>query len=75
MGVLVAFIWGYLVGLVWGPLGVAPEWAQGVNVFGGYVITTIFVGPLLIQMLLRKSFSGFRIQIARLSIDDSRIKS
>ena len=65
MGLAVAFAWGYFVGFVWEPLGISPAWAQRINVFGGYILSVILVGPLLIQMLLRKCFNGFRIELVR----------
>lgn len=65
MGLAVAFIWDYLLGVVWQPLGIPLEWAQRMNVFGGYVISVILVGPLLINMLVRKQFNGFRMEFIR----------
>jgi hypothetical protein len=65
MGLAVAFMWGHLVGLVWGPLGMSVELAQGINVFGGYAFSVIVIGPLLVQMLLRKQFKGFRLEFVR----------
>jgi hypothetical protein len=65
MGLAFAFIWGQLVGMAWETLGLSPQWGQGVNQFGGYVFSVVFVGPLLIQMLLRKRFSGFRVEFMR----------
>ena len=65
VGLAFAFIWGRLVGLAWETLELSPDWGQGVTLFGGYVFSVVFVGPLLIQMILRKRFSGFRVEFVR----------
>lgn len=65
MGLAIAFIWGRFVGLVWEPLGISPEWAQRINVLGGYAFSVILVGPLLVWMLMRKRFKGFWLELIR----------
>lgn len=65
MGLAVAFVWGQAVGLIWQPLGIPLEWAQGINVLGSYAISVILVGPLLVWMLRRKRFKGFRLDLIR----------
>lgn len=63
MGLAIAFILGQVVAFVGPHLGLSAEWAERINVFGGYLLSIIFVGPLLIQMMLRKRFKGFIMQI------------
>ena len=65
IGLAFAFIWGRVVGMAWEILGLSPQWGQATNQIGGYVFSAVLVGPLLIQMLLRKRFGGFRVEFVR----------
>jgi len=51
--------------MAWEISGLPPQWGQGVNMYGGYVFSVVLIGPLLIQMILRKSFCGFRVAFVR----------
>ena len=64
MTIPIAYIWGNLVWALLEPL-LSPEWVRGINAFGGYVFSLVLVGPLLIQMLLRKRFQGLRVELVR----------
>ena len=65
IGVTFAFIWRQLVGMAWEISALSPQRAQAANQIGGYVFNVVLIGPLSIQMILRKSFCGFRVAFVR----------
>jgi hypothetical protein len=65
MGVALSLIWGFLVLLAWRWIDAPPNVIRLISGVGSYVLSVLIIGPLLVFMLLRKSFNGFRFDIVR----------
>ena len=65
MGVALSLTWGYLVLLAWRWFDVSSVVIRLISGVGSYVLSVLIIGPLLVFMLLRKSFNGFRFDFVR----------
>jgi hypothetical protein len=65
MGVAISLTWGYLVLFAWRWFDTSSEVIRLISGVGSYILSVLIVGPLLVFMLLRKSFNGFRFDFVR----------
>lgn len=65
IGTGIGLLFGAIEGLAEGYFDFSEEWGRAIITIGSFLIGIFFIGPLLIQMLLRKHFKGFRIELVR----------
>ncbi|MGH7773155.1 MAG: hypothetical protein ACREQA_13090 [Candidatus Binatia bacterium] len=65
MGAVITLVLGIVVAFIRDLWGLSHESTRGINVLGGYFLSIIVVGPLLIQMMLHNRFRGFGLEITR----------
>lgn len=62
----IGFVFGFVVGFVLGIAGLMG-WIMPLSLIGGAVLGVFYSTPLIVRMMLKKRFSGFRVQIVRAS--------
>ena len=65
IGSVVGFVFGAIEAFAESNFGLSEEWGRAIITVGSFLIAAIFIGPLLVQMMMRKHFDGIRLQIAR----------
>lgn len=65
MGTGIGLLFGAVEGLVERYFEFSGEWGVAIITIGSFLIGIFFIGPLVIQMLLRKHFKGFRMEFIR----------
>ena len=65
IGSIVGFVFGAIAAFVERNLGISEEGGRAIIAIGSFLISIVFVGPLLVRMMMRKRFKGFMFEIAR----------
>ena len=65
IGAVIGSLFGAVEALVERYFEFSGGWGVAIITIGSFLIGIFFIGPLLIQMLLRKHFEGFRIELVR----------